>query len=522
MFRTSTSPRARKLSRYASLVFSSLVMMTLLTAFDWPQFNLNAQHSGNNTQESAITQANVSNLQLLFQSPLPDAADGAPAFVQAASTISGTRDVVLVTTKVGHIIAFDGATGKQIWSRQHPANGCTINNGATGCYTTSSPAIDPNRLYVYSYGLDGFVHKHALFNGAEAIGSGWPATATLKGFDEKGSAPLSIVTTNGGTSYLYVTNSGYPGDAGDYQGHVTAINLATDSQRVFNTLCSDQTVHFRVAPASPSCAAVQSGVWSRSSVVYSPATDLIYIATGNADYNPANHNWGDTVLALHPDGSGTGAGPVDSYTPSNYVDLNTQDLDLGSTNIAILPVPMTSSVQHVAVQSGKDGKLRLLNLANLSGQGGPGHTGGEIGPILNVPQTDEVLTAPAVWTNPADNSTWVFVANASGISGMQVTFTPSHTPTLTTRWSLTDSGTSPIIANNVLFFYSGTELRALNPLNGNLLWHHTGLSGVHWQSPIVANGVVYVPDNSGSLLAFSLNGKPPLTIRYYFPLIRRT
>lgn len=57
----------------------------------------------------------------------------------------------------------------------------------------------------------------------------------------------------------------------------------------------------------------------------------------------------------------------------------------------------------------------MINLANLSGQGGPGHTGGEIDLPISVPQGGEVLTQPAVWRNPKEGSTWVFVANDSGI-----------------------------------------------------------------------------------------------------------
>ena len=55
---------------------------------------------------------------------------------------------------------------------------------------------------------------------------------------------LSIATASSGVTYLYVANGGYPGDAGDYQGHITAINLATGAQKVFNAACSDQTIHF--------------------------------------------------------------------------------------------------------------------------------------------------------------------------------------------------------------------------------------------------------------------------------------
>ena len=82
-----------------------------------------------------------------------------------------------------------------MWSHQNGPAACTINNSGGPCFTTSSPAIDPNRLYVYSYGLDGLVHKYHVGDGVEVTGGGWPQLATLKGFDEKGSAALSFART---------------------------------------------------------------------------------------------------------------------------------------------------------------------------------------------------------------------------------------------------------------------------------------------------------------------------------------
>ena len=54
----------------------------------------------------------------------------------------------------------------------------------------------------------------------------------------------------------------------------------------------------------------------------------------------AVRNWGDSVLALNPDGTGANSQPLDSYTPTNYLDLFNGDLDLGSTAPALLPVPL--------------------------------------------------------------------------------------------------------------------------------------------------------------------------------------
>ena len=488
------------------------------STYDWPQFGFDAQHSGNDRQEAQLSAGNVNGLQKAFQASLPSTADGAPVYLSNLSTTSETKDLLFVTTTTGHIVALDARTGSQVWSKQYAANGCGINGGSSACYTTSSPALDPNRQYVYSYGLDGKVHKYQVGNGAEITTGGWPETVTLKDFDEKGSSALAIATA-GSVSYLYVTNGGYPGDNGDYQGHVTAINLATGAQNVFNSLCSNQTAHFVEQPGTPDCSQVQSGIWARPGAVYDAATNRIYLATGNGDWNPSAHDWGDTVFALNPDGTGLGGNPLDGYTPTNFQSLQQNDLDLGSTDVAILPVPSGSNVAHLGVQGGKDAKLRLLNLDNLSGKGGPGNTGGEIATV-NEPQGGEVLTQPAVWVDDS-GTTWVFVANGSGISGLKLTVT-AGTPGLQKAWQNGSSGTSPIVANGVLYDAASGTIQALDPTTGKQLWKGS-IGGIHWQSPIVADGILYIADNNNHLTAFALPSyptpNPNLTPEAYLPIV---
>jgi hypothetical protein len=222
---------------------------------------------------------------------------------------------------------------------------------------------------------------------------------------------------------------------------------------------------------SPTCATRQNAIWSRPGVIYDAGTDRIFMGTGNA-FNAGvgrfdgNHNWSESVIALHPEasgGSGVNAGkPLDSYTPTNNVSLDNADADVGSTAPAILPVPPTSAIQHLAVQSGKDSTLRLLNLQNLSGQGGPGNTAGEVGAIIGVPQGGGVLSQPAVWVNPADSGTWIFVVNGSGASGLRLNFDGSGNPSLAEQWHNGQSGTSPVVITTRCFI-SGSNVRALNP-----------------------------------------------------------
>ncbi len=462
---------------------------------DWLQWGFDSRHSGVNDIETSIHRGNVTSLHLLYRVTLPSVADGAPAFLAGVTTPQGVKDLLFLTTKSGAILAVDASTGGIVWSKQ-PATGPN--------YTTSSPAVDPGRQYVYSYGLDGRAHKYQVGNGTEITTGGWPQLTTTKPGVEKGSSALGFARAGSGATHLYVANGGYPGDAGDYQGHVTAIDLATGAQKVFNAQCSNQTVHFVIQPGTPDCAAVQTAIWARPGVVYDPDNDRILMSTGNGTFAPGAFGWGDTVFALNADGTGAGGGPpVDSYTPTNYQSLQDTDADLGSTAPAVLPAVAASVPPRLAVQSGKDARVRLLNRDDLSGQGGPSHTGGEL-QILNVPQGGQVLTQPAVWMNPADQGVWTFIANGSGISGLELTVGPGGTPSLVSRWTNGAGGSSPVLANGILYDAGSGVLHALDPTTGNTLWSDTtNVGGIHWESPIVVQGRVYLTDEAAHLIAWA-------------------
>jgi hypothetical protein len=489
-------PSGTRAAPPSNLIYLPVVMNKFTPPYDWLQFNGDASHSGSNTLEKTLSAANVNLLHVLFQVALPSMADGAPVYVSNVSTVGGPRNLVFVTLRTGGIAALDASTGVTVWSKPDTAAPCLINKNTTRnepCYTTSSPAIDPDRQFIYSYGLDGFVHKYALGNGTEVLTGGWPELTSLKVYDEKGSSALSLATAKNGTSYLYVTHGGYPGDTGNYQGHLTAINLSDGTQKVFNTLCSNLTVHFvdsRVTGGTDCFPQTQTAIWARSGVVYDPVIDRIYMSTGNGDFTLGQFDWGETVFALNPDGSGAGNGnPLDSFTPTNFLSLTNTDTDLGSMAPALLPLA-AGKYPHLAVQGGKDALLRLLNLDNLSGQGQPGRTGGEVF-SLSLPFGGEILTQPAVWVNPTEGRAWVFVSNGSGLDGLEFVVDRAGSPSLVSRWTA-GPGTSPVVANGVLYYARGGLISALNPTSGSQLWSSNQLGGIHWQSPVVANGVVYI------------------------------
>jgi len=142
------------------------LLPSAVRAYDWPQFNGDGRHGGNNTQETTITAANVHEMQRLFQITLPSNADSAPIALSSISIARGTVDLVFVTTRDGRLIALDGHTGATVWNVQHGSSACQINNAApvtnptNPCHTNTSPVIDPNRQFIYAYGLDGSLHKH--------------------------------------------------------------------------------------------------------------------------------------------------------------------------------------------------------------------------------------------------------------------------------------------------------------------------------------------------------------------------
>jgi outer membrane protein assembly factor BamB len=481
--RTTASSRAT--AHTSSHSISGSVQAPPGTRTDWPMFGHDPARSGYAAGDTAISIGNINRLHRRWVADLDAPADSAPIFISNV-TVSGKKlNMLFVTSRNGTTYGIDADRGTIVWS--YSTRGPNI--------TSSMPAADPSSQWIYAPGVDGFVHKLSTSTGTESLHRGFPVRLTWTPEVEKDAAALNVA--NG---FLYAVTSGYNGDFGHYIGHVVTVQLNTGKVRVFNSLCSD----FREllgASGGRSCPQKGSGIWARGGAVVDPDPSMrghIYVATGNGPFtaNSGGNDYGDSVLSLSADGSKL----EDYYTPTDYTDLEAGDTDLGSTAPVMLPRQAASRTPLMALQGGKDGLLRLLNREHLGGVGGE---------VSQFDLGSALFSAPAVARDHAGR-TWVYVGVDSGVTALQIATDSRGKSVLRKIWSSDVGGTSPIVANGIVYVETDGAVNAFDAPSGKIVWSTTNSSaggtigGVHWQSPIVVNGWIYVSDEAGPLTVYSL------------------
>jgi outer membrane protein assembly factor BamB len=467
---------------------SGLVLALLASpaeASDWTTFDGNPARAAWLNASSGIGLGNVQRLKLRWVIRLDSLADSTPLLLEhPQGGLHGRPSMVFVTDSAGTSYGIDASSGAIVWRFRTTGIGARITN-ATG-------VLDPAAGAVYVPGLDAFVHKLDAATGKELVTPGFPARVSLVPRKEKLNSPLTVA--NG---YLYVATSGYF-DKKPYVGHVITVRLADGKTTVFNALCAN--LHTLLTYGE--CPSSRAGIWSRSGVVVDPDASMqgrVYVATGNGEYAPAKFDYGDSLVALSADGTTL----ADTFTPSDYRRLAASDLDLGSTGPAMLPPVANSATPLMAVQGGKSGVLYLVNRAALGGVGGD---------LQRIPLPHAVLSTPAVWRDAAGR-VWVFLGQVSEVRAFTVATSGLGRSRLQRQWVAAVRGTSPVVANGLVFLAATNSLVALDAQTGNVVWsaHNAGgtIGGVHWQSPIVVNGTVFVSDERAKLYAYGLSGYPP-------------
>jgi hypothetical protein len=431
---------------------------------DWNRFGYDAARHNVGPASTGISAVNVRKLRRQVVR-LPGTVDSSPIYLRSVAVRGRRHDVFVVTTSYGKTLAVDASAGSSLWT--FTPTGYRSWAGSDRI-TNASPVADPSRRFVYAAAPDGRIHKLAVASGAEVRAGGWPVAITRLPAREKIGPAL-----NYSRGQVLAATGGYLGDAPPYQGHVVAISAAAGRiVHIWNALCSDR--HALIAPTS--CPESGAAIWARAGVVVNPANGNLLAATGDGRFDGKRH-WGDSVLML----SRNAGSLLRSWTPRNQAELDSGDVDLGSTAPALLS-------KTLAAQSGKDGRLRLLSLSRLGGS--LGSLGGEL-QSLSAPGGSGVYSTMAVWRS--GRTVRLFVANDAGTWAYTVTG-----GRLRVAWKRGEAGTSPVLAGGLLYVYDTSGgLNVLRPRSGARIARLPAGRG-HWNSPIVSDGRVALPEGDAN------------------------
>jgi outer membrane protein assembly factor BamB len=403
----------------------------------WPLFGYDTARTNEGPASTGIVVGNVGHL-VRQRVALDGTVDSSPVY---------WHGTIYVTTTYGRTEAIDARTGHVKWRFVPPAY---THIAGSAQITQASPALDPSGRYVYAAAPDGRVRKLRTSNGRVV----WTVAITRDPTHEKITSSLNV-----SRGLVVATTGGYIGDAPPYQGHVVTIGAASGRiAHVWNSLCAD-----RRAIISPrTCSSSDSAIWSRNGAAVDPANGNLVVATGNGPYNGTT-DFGDSVIVLSPNASRM----VGHWTPPNAGQLEGSDADLGSTSPGLLP-------GGYAVQGGKDGQLRLLQLHGRPHQ------------VQSI-QFGQLYSVPAIY-----KGRWVFAATGERTAAFLFSGGRLHAV-----WSRAVGGTSPVEAGGLLYVAGDGAVHVYVPSSGReVATLPTG--PVHWQSPIVVDKMVVMPEGNGN------------------------
>jgi len=429
---------------------------------DWPRFGFDPGRASAPPFDAGISAANVDSL-VRQQVALDGTVDASAIYLHGVMVKGGTHNVFFLTTTYGKTIAVDADSGTVLWEFTPPGY-----SGWAGSsqITTATPVADPDRAHIYAASPEGAIRRLNVADGSVA----WTTAITTLPAREKIASSL-----NYWHGRVIAVTGGYIGDAPPYQGHVALLDAASGAlTHVWNSLCSDTA-----GLLTPShCGASDAAIWGRAGAVVDTVTGQLYVATGNAPWDGVR-NWGDAIISL----DSLATTMTGNFTPTNTNQLNDEDLDLGSTSPVLLGGGLIA-------QGGKDDVIRLLRWSSFAGIAP--HQGGEAQTVAT-PSGTRLFTAPAVWrSGGSGGATWLFAADNGGTAAWTVS------GALTPAWSNGNGGTSPVVVDGLVFVYGPQGgLRIYEATTGTLV-ATLACGGGHWNSPIVVDGRIALPEGNAN------------------------
>ncbi len=501
-----------------------LALITLLCAISsYGQISVLTYHNdlartGRNLNETSLSPSTIRSGR--FGPLFTDAVDGQiyaqPLYVSGLNIPGkGVYNVVFVVTEHDSVYAFDadGVATTPLWhvNFTNPALGITPASAvdlqcaaiAPEVGITGTPVIDPTTgtLYVVAMTLEYYagnyvqrLHALDLSTGAERPGS-----------------PVEIQASTPGTGDGNTTVKFNPGSYKQRPGLLllngvvyTAWSSHCDFGRYHGWLIGyDAKTLQQVALYVDTPNWDAGSFWQSGAAPSADADGNIYIVSGNGtfDTNLGGIDLGESLIKLS---TTQGLAAADYFTPFNADQLSEKDLDLGSGGALLLPDGAGSPAHpRLAVSGSKEGRIYVLDRDNL------GHFQADsdsqivqslvsaVGPLFGIP----VYFNNTVYFSGANDALKAFSMTNGLLSEQPVSQSSAVFPFPGTVPSISANGSRGgivwlIDSNGLLHAFEATNL-------GNELYHGTIGSYVHFSTPTIANGKVYV-GTMNSLVVFGL------------------
>lgn len=337
--------------------------------------------TGQNTSETILNTTNVkvNTFGRLFSLTVQGQGQvtAQPLYVPNVTIGGIVHNVLIVATELDSVYAFDADSGgSPLWSANlvDSAHGATagetaVVSSALGCTdlqpnvgVTSTPVIDPVAGTIYVEGKSvttssTYIHRlHALdlTTGAEKPQGPAVIAATVSGTGDgsvNGQLAFSsfrhlsrpgLLLANGSIYIAFASHC----DNSPYHGWIFAYDAASFAQQSA----------FVTTPNGG-----MGGIWMSGAGLAADAAGNIFVSTGNGTFDTTNvpaTELGDTLMEL-----GTSGGVLsllDYFTPSDQACLTTEDHDLSSGGVLVLP-DQPGTYPHITVAAGKEGMVYVVN-----------------------------------------------------------------------------------------------------------------------------------------------------------------
>lgn len=460
----------------------------------------------------AISRAKVANMapDTGFKATFKGGMFASPLYVEKGP---GGKPVFIAAAITNDVYALDATTGDTVWSKN--VGSAPSKSGASGAFCgnispigiLSTPVIDEQAGVIYTAGAIGTdtIQSHQIYALSledGALKPGYPIDVTKTPAGSLMMNPVQPYNQRSALSLvngiLYVAYGGHVGDCPVYHGWVTAVDTK-DPTKV----------------AAWATAGEGEAIWSAGGLA-SDGTS-IFATTGNSTNGVSDRSKSDSEAVVRLTGMAQfERNNTNTYYPSTWRTMDSQDADMGATNPIIINLPgATPSKMVVAIS--KDGYMYLLDAANLGGS--DGHK-----VKLKVTSRNAAMQIKSVPTAypSGDGINIAFATDsdaacpAGGPTGgkmvMAVTVSPGSPPTAKVSWCAALSGdvTAPIAtttdgkSDSVVWYISSGKLVGVNGDTGAVLYTSSDTCSAvqRWTSPIAVGNRI-VAGGNGHLCSWS-------------------